>query len=432
MSSPVRTLGLGLLALTLLSGCGSCVDEPARPVTLRVVNKLGWDIFVRDEAGQLGLTVQQDADGTWEDLQELAACDCQECSEACSGCVCGVETWARRVRAGARLERTWSGEYRSNEKVSCFLGETKPCLGERRAAQPTTYRLELCWASSVANAPDDSERFRATFPDDLTCSTRYFELPAEGVVEIETDAPPGCRSAQECPRDQMCLSGRCTSSCLPNEIPELSGGWSVEIGEPDNAGFFTQQDLGTVKRFQGAGTVATKRYTAGTTNLTVRRVVDGQDYDASLYCTLPGGRPLPLKVGDEIELLMTVHTSRDRSLARGLVIRQAGSLVLAADNGYGGPALDPADLTPFAVNPGGELFACDAEECGRRSHHRMHFSAGNLAADLEPGKTADLAVGEETYEAICVADYTDEVDGCGPSPMTPYVILVQSGTSPEP
>ena len=94
--------------LLALSACSSCVDQPAQPVELRVVNKLAWPIYVADELEQLGLTVQHDEGaGAWTAMSELASCDCQECHIACDPCECpqGL-AWVRRIGPGAHADRT--------------------------------------------------------------------------------------------------------------------------------------------------------------------------------------------------------------------------------------------------------------------------------------------------------------------------------------
>jgi hypothetical protein len=376
--------------------------------------------------------VQQDTFGAWVDARETADCDCQECYQACEACQCPtVQTWAHRVEPGASMSRVWSGEYRTNERVTCGT-DVVQCLGDRRAAQPGTWRVQLCWAASVLNAPANLERFPAEFPADLTCSTQTFDLPASGTVDVVTSAPAGCRGPTDCPADQLCLNGQCSSSCLPNEVPKLGSDWNVEVGSPDDAGFFSVLGRTDGARvYKGSGQITKVQYSSGTTSLTVTRVDNGIDYFASFYYTLPAKRTLALNNGDAVDVLIVEFPAGARNLAAGITLRKAGKLQLAVDNGFGGQVLDSAALDPFVVTPGGELFACDSGDCGKRLHHRMRFQAGAASADVDPGKAVQLAVGGDTYEAVAVANYVDEVPGtCGPSPMSPYVILLQPPPSP--
>jgi hypothetical protein len=429
-------LPLFLAVLAILGGgesCSSCVDQPASPVTFRVTNQLPWPIFVRDDAAQLGLTVQKDSDGAWVDLAEFAECSCLECDSVCSlDCQCApTAVWVRKIAAGATAERQWNGEYRSDDHATCLLGR-KDCLGDRVAAQPGSHRVKLCWASSLSGTLSDSgDRFKATLPEDLSCATTDFELPAEGVVEVVTSAPPGCRVASECAFGQLCLSGHCSSTCLPNDVPVLGGEWTLEIGDPDNAGFFeVSEEADGAKVYRGSGTVSTVRYSSGTTNLTVLRTVGGIEYTASFYYTLPGKRVLPLAVGESIDVVLVDRSSGSRRLARALAIRQQGKLLLAADTGRQGRVLDALQREPFDVETDGEPFACNPSDCGRRLHRRVTFVAPEQSIPTEPGKAAVVKVGDDTYEAVSVANYSDEVEGCGASPMVPYLILLQREQAP--
>ncbi len=421
----------GLAAMAVSSSCASCLDQPAQPVVLRVVNKLAWPIYVQDEFDQAGVTVMRDASGGWTEAHEWATCACEECSEVCTGCTCPeVEGWARRIPAGGTVERTWTGEYRAEDKIRCYGGGYEPCLGKRKAAQAGTFRLKLCWATTLPNAPD-LERFRATFPNEnrLTCVIKSFELPASGPVEIETDAPPGCATKDDCKGGEACLSGQCSSTCLPHSVPALTGEWGLEIGTPDDAGFFMVQPLWNgALRYSGTGKVTNVRYNAGTTNLTVTRVANGLDYTVSLYYLLPGRRALPLLVGDSVTLTYVDYLSGARKRARGLRIEVEGKAALIADNGFWGPVLPPDLLAPFAVDPSGEVFACEVGDCGRRNFARSRLGYAGTSALVEAGKAVEVTVGDDTWEYVSVANYTDEVSDCGVSPMTPFALIWQRPT----
>jgi hypothetical protein len=428
--SPILTAPLAvLLAAAPLPACSSCVDHPAAPVTLRVVNNLAWPIFVADDFEQLGLTVQHDEGAAaWKPMAEFATCDCQECSVACDPCECpATATWVRRIEPKGTAERVWQGEYRPDDHVNCYSGEVKPCLGDRLAAQPGRYRLRLCWASSVPGAPDQGQRFEAIMPTEgLTCVSHNFEIPSSEPVVIQTDAPPGCRGPQDCPSDQMCLGGECSSTCLPNVVPALGGDWTVEVGQPGNVGFFKVTDgANGAKIYKGTGTVDNARYTSGTTNLALTRLENGLDYTATLYYTLPGKRALALLQGDEVEVTIVDYLSGTRKMARGVSIRRAGKLALLADNGYDGPALEAGQTAPFTVQVENDVFACNVADCGKRLHRLFRVLGGEADLALEAGKAGTLKLGSDSYEVVPVANYRDEVDGCGPRPMTPYVILLQ-------
>lgn len=431
LSNPLAPLA-ALLVAAVLPACSSCVDHPAQPVTLRVVNNLDVPIYVDDGFEQLGMSVEHDTgSGAWRTMAEFATCDCQECSIACDPCECPAGlTWIRRIPPGGSAERVWQGEYRSDESVNCYSGEVKPCLGDRLAAQPGRYSLRLCFASSVAGAPDQGERFQGTMPTDpdrLSCTaTQLFEVPAGDAVVIHPDQPPQCRGPQDCKTEEMCLGGMCSATCLPNSVPALGGDWTVEVGAPDNAGFFKVADGGNgAKVYTGTGTVDNARYTSGTTNLALVRWENGIDYTATLYYTLPGKRALPLVKGDEVEVTVVDHPSGVRKMSRGVALKRSGKLALVADNGYDGPALEPALVAPFAVMAENDVFACEQADCGKRFHRLFRVLAGDQALALEAGKAGTVLSGGDTYEVVGVANYTDEVDGCGPRPMTPYVILLQ-------
>ncbi|MGC4115327.1 MAG: hypothetical protein QM765_12125 [Myxococcales bacterium] len=432
MRAPSFRILLAALGLLVSPACSSCVDHPAEPVTLRVVNNLDHDVFVADEFEQLGLTVMRDqGTGDWKPMAEFATCDCQECSVACDACQCPQKPlWIKRIPSKKSAERVWQGEYRGDDKVNCYNGDVKVCLGDRLAAQPGRYRLMLCYASSVPGAPATGDRFEGTMPTDanqLDCgSAIYFEIPSSDPIVIQTDEPPGCRGPQDCPTDQMCLSGQCSATCLPNLVPKIGGDWTVEVGQPDNFGFFKVTDgANGAKIYKGTGTVDNARYTSGTTNLSLTRTENGIDLTASLYYTLPAKRALPLLKGDEVEVTVVDYVSGTRKMSRGISIKRAGKLALAADNGYDGPALDAAATLPFTVRAENDVFACEAADCGKRLHRYFQVGGGAQDLVLEAGNFGTVKSGSDTYEVVSVANYRDEVDGCGPRPMTPYVILLQ-------
>jgi hypothetical protein len=431
----IPRLGLAALAVALAAGCPSCLEQPARPITIHVKNALNWPVFVRDEDAQAGVQVLQYDRGAWTELSELAPCACQECTQACESVECScapAPTWARRIDPGKTADRVWSGEYRSLERVSCFLLGARDCLGDRVAAQAGSYRVKLCWAATLSAAPPDSERFRAEFPTSLNCTTREFQLPAEGVVEVQTVQPPGCRSAADCATDELCLDGRCSATCLPNDVPALgSGDWTLEVGSPDDAGFFqATQTGGGATVYRGAGKVASVRYSSGTTNLVLTRTASGVEYTASLYYVLPGQRAFALSVGEEIDVTLVEYASGERKGARAIALRQAGQLLLLADNGRGGRVLDDAQSAPFSVGPSGDVFACGAGDCGRRMFRRLSFAAGSASLLLAPGKADVVEVAGQSYEAVAVASYSDEVAGCGPQPVVPYAVVWQRPSAP--
>ncbi|MGI5865631.1 MAG: hypothetical protein ACOX6T_26715 [Myxococcales bacterium] len=427
-----RLFAAGAL-LALFASCAAC-DEPPSSVTFTVTNRLDWPIFVQDERGQLGLTVQRHAEGEWIDAAEASACACEECSEACGYCLCPkVQTMARRIAPGQSAQRGWDGEYRAAEAVACD-GTFVPCLGDRLAAQPGTYRLKLCWATNLESASGGEELFPADFGPGLACAYREFEHPADGEVEIETSPPSGCRVAADCAPGQMCLGGRCSATCLPHEIPALGGEWNVEVGVPDDAGLFEiSSGADGAVIYEATGEVSSVRYSAGTTNLTLVRWEEGIDYRATLYFTLPARRTVAFKVGEQLSVRVVDHPEGDRQLARAVVIRRAGELVLAADNGLGGPALDePSAIAPFTVETEPvEIIACEQGDCGQRAHRRTIFAAtGSEPLILEPGKSGELKVGGVLYEVVAVASYSDEVEGCSRSPVTPYAILGKQEDAP--
>jgi hypothetical protein len=414
-------------ALAFLASACSCGRLPATTVTFKVKNKLTWPVFVHDEFNHLGTIVQKDDSGVWTDLREFAACACEECAEACGRCTCfGESSIARRIGPGESLERTWSGEFREQDQTTC-LGGKVPCVGSRLPAQPGHYRVKVCYASSLSVAPTGKDRFPADFPSSaLTCSHREFELPASGPVEVATIEPPGCRATSECEKGQLCQQGHCSSGCLPHAVPPLGGDWTVEVGGIDDRGFFevTADPKTQAKTYLGTGKVSSVRFSSGTTNLTlIRYDAIGIDYTATFYYTLPGKRAVPFAVGDALEVVLVEFPAGDRKLARGLTLRQGGALLLAADNGRGGPVLSAQQIAPFEVSVDGESFACMGGDCGRRVHRKVTFRAGEKRETVEPGKTALFNVGAASFDAVAVGNYRDEVQGCGTSPSAPYVFM---------
>ena len=419
----------GMFVLAALSAsCASCTDQPATPVTFTIANKLSWPIFAHDEFEQAGTVIQRDDNGTWVDLREAASCACEECGQVCGACTClGEPTFARRIAPGATFDRVWPGEFREDDTDRCASGNVR-CVGARRAVQPGHYRVKLCYASSLTgNLPGGKDRFAADFPTSaLTCGVKEFDLPASGPVEVTTVEPPGCKITSDCAADQLCQQGRCSSGCLPSAVPALGGEWTVEIGGIDDRGFFkVETDPKTLARtYRGTGKLSSVRYSQGTTNVTLIRYDASQlDFTADFYYTLPAKRALPLVVGETLDVVLVEFPSGDRKLARGVTLRRGGALLLAADTGRGGPALASSLTAPFDLKTEGEPFACSSSDCGKRTHRRMTFLAGDKSATVEPGKSAVLSTGGSNYELVSAANYRDEAQGCTPQPITPFVIL---------
>lgn len=432
---------MNLLRLTVLAAlfggltvsCGACLEHAATPVTIQVRNDLDWPIYVEDDFGQLGTSVlRRDSDGSLVALRETASCACEECSiEGCAPCRCEPErSLVRRIDPGQTLTRTWHGEFREEVDLECGIrwgrDRRTTCLGDRRAAQPGAYRVQLCYAQSITGAPPGIERFEAELRGELTCATADFEHPTERVVVSTTD-PAACRQTADCPTGQICQGGRCSADCLPHQVPALGGDWTVEIGGLDDRGFFSvTEEEGGAKRYQASGKVTSVRYSRGTTNLELERIGEnGLDYGASLYYVLPEGRALPIRVGETLEVTLRFHPENGpRRLGRAIVLRQDGRLLLAADSGDGGPVLDATMLDEVAVEVEGAPYACNPGDCGRRTHRITRFSAAGQQMEIEAGRAATIEIGGENYELVAVGNYFDEASGCGAGERTPYAVIL--------
>ncbi len=426
---------LGGLAVS----CGSCLEHAAVPVTFKVRNELAWPIYVQDDFGQLGTSVlRREGDGTQVLLRETSPCACEECStsQSCNLCDCtSPTTLVRRIEPGETLERVWQGEFREEVDLGCEDGRDRgailrsTCLGDRLAAQPGAYRVRLCYAQSITGAPPGDDRFPAELRGKLTCSTADFEHPAH-VVEVSTSNPESCKATRDCPEGQLCQGGRCSADCLPHEVPALGGDWTVEIGGLDDRGFFTVTERKGSKVYEGTGKVTSVRYNRGTTNLELERIGDnGLDFSASLYYVLPEGRAVPITVGETLSITLRMYPDDGpRRLGRGIVLRQAGTLLLAADTGVGGIVLDGYEVpnSKFNVDVEGAAFACNPGDCGRRTHRTTSFFVGpeKQLHVLEAGRTAEVQLEGEKYELIAVGNYADEANGCGAMPVTPYVVML--------
>jgi hypothetical protein len=144
-----------------------------------------------------------------------------------------------------------------------------------------------------------------------------------------------------------------------------------------------------------------------------------------------GTTPATFNQGDAVSIVLKKATAARENTAAVVVRDGLGNILLAADEGVGGPLLTALDLAPVAVNGENPLFACDPTQvCGKRNHRTVVFSTGTGATaaqvEVEPGKSGTLAVGAGALQAVVVANYKDDktdTDHCGVEPVTSYVLV---------
>ncbi len=416
-----------------LADCGGCPPANPTPVTFEIDNTLNWPIFVADEQQQAGISVQLPVGGgTWADAPESLTCPCQACDQICAGNGCNCTPPAgviRQIHPAASYQRKWSGQYHVKSSVSCFLGGAQTCLEAPTNAAPGQHlRAELCFANQLQTPPPSTDTFPGSIPQsNLQCVDREFTLPVSGVIVLSPPSAPNCNVTADCTGTQICQDGLCSTSCLPNQVPALSGTWSADVGDPDNQGFFTQATSTDRITLTGSGTVGSIQYTSGDVQIglyrndaTLGRVT------ATMYITLPGGRAAPMAVGDSVDVTVIESTDSTRPGANAAVFRRSGVTLLVIDAGRGGPVLTPQDMQPFSVATEGEEFACDPGDCGRKIHRVMTFTGGGVNVALQPGTSQVQVLGGYSYEFVPVTNYKYDYAGCDPQPITPFVILLHS------
>lgn len=417
----------------------ACTCQPPTPlsVTFRIKNPLTWPVFVADGQEQAGIIVQRPVAGGWADVAESLTCECLQCSQVCQrSCTCPLPPgMVRQVRGGEQHERSFAGEYRDNGSRACLLGNVGACLESPTVVSAgDALRAKWCFANRLASPPPAEARFPGSIPESgAVCVTREFTLPVSGVIELSPPEPTTCASTAECrtAERELCQSGLCSTTCLPSSVPPVGGSWTVEVLDPDNQGFFQVQEPATPGRvtYAGRGTVGAVRYETGSVRLTfVRDDPQLGRVTGALYLALPGGRAVPMNAGDPVEVTVVVSTDRDRPGARGAVLRRSGVTLLVADAGRGGPVLAPDDMQPFSVAAEGEEFACDPGNCGRKVHREMTLTAAGQSAVLRPGTPQKKLVGGYRYELVPVANYRYDYEGCGKGPVTPFAIVLDTGT----
>jgi hypothetical protein len=420
-----------LFALAASFGGCSCSPPTATPITLRAVNPLSLDLFVPDDTGLGGLSVLQGG----ALVSEGPPCACEACETICSGtCACDPQPTARKLVAGGKFERTFSGTSRAVTRADCGVGDLGPLCYQTGENLPAgTYTLRLCYASNVSATDKSQPTFPATFPDGtLTCVTKDFTYPDQTLVEISPTPPTPCSLANPCPTGQLCQRGLCSATCLLSGVPALSSTWTTNVSLIDNEAFFTVNEGATETTYTGAGTVGQVVYNGLDLQLQVNRTVGVGRATARFEVLLPTGTtPATFNQGDAVSIVLKKATAARENTAAVVVRDGLGNILLAADEGVGGPLLTALDLAPVAVNGENPLFACDPTQvCGKRNHRTVVFSTGTGATaaqvEVEPGKSGTLAVGAGALQAVVVANYKDDktdTDHCGVEPVTSYVLV---------
>jgi hypothetical protein len=424
-------IGIVVLALGAFgTACGGCARGNPTPVTFRINNTLQWPIFMQDEQSQAGVSIQVSSGGTWVTAPENLTCSCQSCDSICNGsgnCTCPPPAGVlRQVAPGASYERVWAGQYHVQSSVACFLGGPQDCLEAATNPSPgDEVRAEWCFANQLETTPPATSTFPGTIPQsNLECVDQTLKLPVSGVVQFTPPSATNCSKTADCTGNQLCQDGVCSTSCLPNTVPPLSSTWSASVGNPADQGFFATTSSTTRTAMTGTGTISSIQYTGGDVQISVYRNDPNLGrLTASMYITLPGGRAVPMAVGDVVTVTVIQSTDPTRPGAAGVIFAAPPLIELVIDSGLGGPVLTPADMQPFAVTTEGEPFACNPGDCGRKIHRTMTFTAGGTTLVLQPGTPQFQSIGGYRYEFVPVANYTFDYPGCDPYPVTPFVIL---------
>jgi hypothetical protein len=417
-----------------VGGC-TCAAPPATKVSLNAKNTLDWDIFVPDTAGEGGLAVQHPpspgADATL--VPEGAPCPCLGCDVACAqadSCNCTQHPKVRRIRAGKSFSRDFLGNEHAATRADCGAGDLGPICYQTGVPIPAGgYRLHFCYAPDAPGASANQDEFESTLPEgSLTCVDKTFEYPTDTSVEIETVRPPPCGADRACPSGQICQRGVCSATCLASGVPPLGATWSTSVTLSDNEALFVGTGSDPLRQTATA-TVGAASYAGDDLTLALsQQLAHGRATGTVRISLAPGTPVVPMAPGETVTVLVVTSDSRQSSAA---TVRDAnGNLLLAADQGLGGPLLTSADLTPFSVSTEGQVFACDqSDACGKRFHRLMTFTAGTTSVDVEAGKTETLPGPSGTFAATSVANSKDErgtPENCGPEPVTAFDLVLSN------
>jgi hypothetical protein len=425
---------LALLPALLVFALGACrcAPEEVTAVTLRIRNPLPGPIFVDATDGLAGVFIKRRVGLQWVRVDEEPRCACLACDAVCGGCSCpsAERGLVMRIPERSTFERTWAGRVQLAAFGSCSdtLIQGPACVRPEIPHLDEELRAELCYALAAPGAEDAAPHAPvpgALVDGSVLCVERSFRIE-EGEVELSPSVGAPCAAHQDCTgKGELCLSGGCTPACPLVLFTQVGAGWQVRIPEPDDEGFFAQTSEGGRKHWRGSGSIGSVRYENET--LTVRLTRPGPGGAAltgTLYVTVPKGQLPPLQVGEAVEVLVADASSSGNPENRGAVIREAaGRLLLAADTAQGASALTAAEVAPFEVVVGGEVFGCAHDDCGKRYYRPTTFlhPEGQLA--VPPGSALEAVVSGDAIRFVNVGNQRYESTWCRLQALTPYVIF---------
>jgi hypothetical protein len=428
------------LLFICFSGC-RCSSPPPTQITLKATNDLDFDIFVLNEVGEGGMSVDRPgaSGGAPTTIGEAPACSCLDCKNACSAsinpdggaCACQSQLSVHRIAAGQSFTRTFDGTEHAATRADCGVGDLGPvCFQSGQPLESGKYKLHLCYATNFTQGPqgDAGNDFNATLPtSSLSCVDQDFTYPDQTLVEVKPPKPPPCGAANACPSGQLCQRGICSATCLPSGVPAEGATWNTSAEIYDDEGFFTNTS-GPIVRSTGQGQVGSAIYNGNDLRLALTRVVGVGHASGGINIVLPSTSPIvPFEPGETLNVLV-IQADESRDNGQAAAITDAnGNLLLAVDQGPGGPLLSATDVAPFTIDPNGDVFGCDQEPiCGRRVYRSMNFAAGSAPVSIEPGSMASLAGPGGDFRAVVVANYKDDsgdVQDCGLEPVNAYSLV---------
>lgn len=424
----MRTL-LTFFVTAVLCGACRCGPDVATPVTIRVKNTSRSPLWVDATDDRLGVQVQRNFGGEWLSFVEKPICECQRCDVVCGGCLC--EPQASRIvkiNAGQAVERTWEGFVQVESNGACGITGGAPCVQQEIPAIDEIFRARLCYALSVpitiqadAGVPVAGKLADAN----STCVTKEFAV-RDGLVEISPERGANCTVHADCKgKEELCLDAQCTTACPSNGFPQLGSGWQFAIEEPDDQGFFSLAQNGTVKTYTGTGTVASVRYDNSVMTLRLSRPFGATGTVlGTVYVQLPGTNAVAFNVNESVSVTLTDKSTNQNFGQRAIVIRDAaGVLLLAADTAQTERVLDDGAISPFTVNVGGEVAGCAPTDCGKQLQSKTVFGYGAGSAEVSPGDAPRVVVKGAAFRLLNVSNSRYQSTVCSLEKFTPYAIL---------
>jgi len=418
-----RLFALGCLTASI-AGC-QC-SNPATPVTLRVKNTSADPLYVDDTDGGLGLQVQRGGSGQWRSFPEAPPCPCLACDQVCRGCNCdgrSVQPLVLKILPGENRERVWSGVALSSGNASCSssLLQGPSCWREDNPSLDEQLQLHFCYAPSAPTIQETDAGIPVPGslpPQSFLCVDKTFKV-ADGVVEISPKRGAPCTQHSDCSgTGELCFAGGCTSACPANAFPSSQ----IRITEPDDNGFFTVVFDGNKRTYSGMGQVGSIAY-GSTTTLRMQRQVGPTTYRAAVFMSLPQGSDVALAVGETLTVKVVDASSGSGNGNGAVVIRdQQSKLLLAADSAQGAAILLPADTAPFGVVNSGKIVGCSFDSCGKRLFYSTRFTGAPTNVDLDPGKAAQLVLGDGTFQLLNFSNSDYPATTCVARKQMPYVI----------